>query len=82
MPACSFWEDSRLPALGGYITNLGNMASAAFAMPVLLIAMLVAGFAWATGNRNMAQAWAIGGLIGTGIVLAAPQIVATIPKPA
>lgn len=69
-------------ALGGYITALTNLASAAFALPVLGLAALMSGLFFATGNREAGKAWAIGGLLGTGIVLAIPQIVSTLPRPA
>jgi hypothetical protein len=71
-----------MPALGGFITSLTTVASAAFALPILGVAVLMSGISFATGNREAGKSWAIGGLLGTGIVLAIPQIVASIPRPA
>jgi hypothetical protein len=69
-------------ALGGYVTNLTTLAATSFALPILGVAALMSGIAFGTGNREAGKAWAIGGLIGTGVILAIPQIVATLPRPA
>jgi len=71
-----------MASLGAWLTTITGMASAAFALPILGVAALMAGISMATGNREAGKTWIIGGLLGTGIILAVPQIVASFPKPA
>ena len=71
-----------MASLGAWVTSVTALASAAFALPVLGVAMLMSGIAFATGNREAGKSWAVGGLIGVGIIMAIGQLVASIPKPA
>lgn len=71
-----------MASLGAWITNLVNLVSASFAIPLLAVAAMLAGIAFLTGNREAGKAIAISGLIGFGIITAITPIVSTIPKPA
>lgn len=66
-------------ALGGFISGVGVSASTALAVPVGLLGLIGAGIMASTGNRGGAQAMGVGAIIGTGVVLAAGEIMNHLP---
>jgi hypothetical protein len=80
LPAYYFLEDSHVP-LSSWVTNLTNLIAANFGPALFGVALLMTGFFFLTGNREVGKGWLVGGLIGFGIIMAIAPIVAWVPRP-
>jgi predicted cobalt transporter CbtA len=73
-------EDSHVP-LSSWVTNLTNLIAANFGPALFGVALLMTSVFFLTGNRENGKAWIVGGLIGFGIMMAIPSLVAWVPRP-
>ena len=67
-----------MAGFGAWLIALVTTAGTALAFAVLAVALFMCGIAFASGNRQLASAWAVGGLLGTGVMLFAPAISTTV----